>query len=151
LNHFEPGLKPERAYMKLELYKLEHISGLYGCRVRRVSIRGIVLALRKLVECVSGSQAHTAYEQHQDLVSVFHIRVPLRNYLHAERVAWYLPVLSALIKQRQEDWKFEAGLNCTVRPCLKIFFTCVCLPFLVVINWNICFRLILQSEYITFK
>jgi hypothetical protein len=32
---------------------------------------------------------------------------------------WYLPVIPALRRQKQEDCQFEASLVYTVRPCLK--------------------------------
>jgi hypothetical protein len=32
---------------------------------------------------------------------------------------WYMPVIPALRRQRQEDHKIEASLGCIWRPCLK--------------------------------
>jgi hypothetical protein len=36
-----------------------------------------------------------------------------------ELVWWHTPVIPALGRQRQEDCKLEANLNCIARTCLK--------------------------------
>lgn len=34
-------------------------------------------------------------------------------------VCWHLPVIPVLRRRKREDQEFEAGINCTPRPCLE--------------------------------
>lgn len=45
--------------------------------------------------------------------------VHFNTYYNMSQAWWHIPVIPAITELRQKDWKLEARLGYTVRPCVK--------------------------------